>query len=291
MHSFLFFRVFNSKTYLKEFILWIILFVCLILIAGPLALHISYSVPTVKTRNIARHVFSEERARDYLINLTQYGSRVSNTRGNLDARNFLVSQIKRIFAMSKRHLRFEIDLQNFTDPNSNQLQNIVVRVSNPLTKSKNVSSLMLSAHYDSGKHIRKSNDLRKTLFFSLVEFSPGASDDGSGVVILLELLSNLVNDVAVTFSDVHLIVLFTNGEEQGLTGAIAFITDHIWRHNIRRFINVDAVSCNQVASLIQIEPSQVSFNLYPEDCEIDIGSKVKLVVDIYKLLKEKFMSS
>jgi hypothetical protein len=165
MHSFLFFRAFNSRTYLKEFILWIILFVCLILIAGPLALHISYSVPTVKTRNIARHVFSEERARDYLINLTQYGSRVSNTRGNFDARNFLVSQIKRIFAMSKRHLRFEVDLQNFTDPNSNQLQNIVVRVSNPLTKSKNVSSLMLSAHYDSGKHIRKSNDLRKTLFF------------------------------------------------------------------------------------------------------------------------------
>jgi Zn-dependent M28 family amino/carboxypeptidase len=99
-----------------------------------------------------------------------------------------------------------------------------------------------------------------------VEFSPGASDDGSGVVILLELLSNLVNDVTVTFSDVHLIVLFTNGEEMGLQGAQTFITDHAWRYNIRRFINVDAVSCNQVASLIQIEPSQVSFSLYPEDC-------------------------
>src|SRR5690349_14997416 len=89
----IFFRVLNSKKYLTQFILWIILFVCLILIAGPLSLHISYTLPAVKPRNIAAHVFSEERARDYLINLTQYGSRVSNTRGNFYARNFLISQI------------------------------------------------------------------------------------------------------------------------------------------------------------------------------------------------------
>ncbi len=109
----------------------------------------------MKTRNIAGHVFSEERARDYLINLTRYGPRVSNTRGNFDARDFLISKIQRIFSMSKRHLRFEIDLQNFIDSGHNQLQNIVVRVSNLPTKFKNVSSLMLSAHYDSGKYVLK----------------------------------------------------------------------------------------------------------------------------------------
>ena len=68
--------------------------------------------------------------------------------------------------MSKRHLQFEIDLQNFTDSNHNQLQNILVRVSNPITKSKNISSLMLSAHYDSGKCIHKFNDLEEKFFFS-----------------------------------------------------------------------------------------------------------------------------
>jgi hypothetical protein len=55
--------------------------------------------------------------------------------------------------MSKRDLQFEIDLQNFTNSNHNQLQNILIRVSNPATTSKNVSSLMLSAHYDSGLFI------------------------------------------------------------------------------------------------------------------------------------------
>ncbi len=95
-----------------------------------------------------------------------------------------------------------------------------------------------------------------------MEFSLGGSDDGSGVVILLELLSNLVNDLTLNFSDVHLIVLFTNGEELGLKGAEAFIANHNWRSNIHRFINVDAISCNEVASLMRMKPSQVVFNLY-----------------------------
>ncbi len=95
-----------------------------------------------------------------------------------------------------------------------------------------------------------------------MEFSPGGCDDGSGVVILLELFSNLVNDLTVTFSDVDLIILFTNGEESGLEGAKAFITNHTWRFNIHRFINVDSASCNEVASLLQLKPSQVFFSLY-----------------------------
>jgi hypothetical protein len=105
----------------------------------------------MKRRDISLDIFSEERARDYLNNLTKFGSRVSHTRGNFDAQNYLITQIKRIISKSKRHLRFEVDLQNLTDFDHHQLQNILVRVSNPTTKYKNVSSLLLSAHYDSGK--------------------------------------------------------------------------------------------------------------------------------------------
>ncbi|CAF0855189.1 unnamed protein product [Rotaria sordida] len=225
----IFIRQFNSNNYLKQFILWIVLFICLILIAGPLALHISSVLPTVKTRNIPLHLFSEERARDYFSNLTLYGSRVSNTRGDFYTRRFLITQIERICSISKRHLQFEFDLQNFTDLQHNQLQNIIVRLSNLTTKSKNVS----------------------------MEFSPGGSDDGSGIVILLELLSNLVNDLTLTFSDVHLIILFTSAEEINSQGAKEFITNHIWRSNIRYFINIDAASCNEKASLNRIIPSQL----------------------------------
>jgi Zn-dependent M28 family amino/carboxypeptidase len=92
-----------------------------------------------------------------------------------------------------------------------------------------------------------------------VEFSSGSCDDGSGVVVLLELLSNLINDVTMNFSDVHLIVLFTNGEEMGLLGAKAFITNHSWRWNIHRFINLDSTTCTESAGLVHIGSSKVIF--------------------------------
>jgi Zn-dependent M28 family amino/carboxypeptidase len=91
-----------------------------------------------------------------------------------------------------------------------------------------------------------------------VEFSPGGGDDGSGVVTLLELLSNLVMDPEITFSHVHLIVLFTSGEELGQRGAQAFVTNHPWNNNIRRFINIDSYSGQEKAILFRVKPSQVS---------------------------------
>ncbi|CAF0876917.1 unnamed protein product [Adineta steineri] len=51
--------------------------------------------------------------------------------------------------MNQRHIQCEPDLQNFTDFEHNQLQNIFVRVSNTLNKSRNIPSLMLTAYYDS----------------------------------------------------------------------------------------------------------------------------------------------
>ncbi|CAF1394774.1 unnamed protein product, partial [Rotaria sordida] len=61
------------------------------------------------------HPFSEDHTRDYLINLTEYGTRVSNTHGHFHARNFLISKIKGICSMNTRHCRCELDLQNFAD--------------------------------------------------------------------------------------------------------------------------------------------------------------------------------
>ena len=95
----------------------------------------------------------------------------------------------------------------------------------------------------------------------IVEYSPGGSDDGSGVVTLLELLSNLINDPVITFNQVHLIVLFTTAEEIYLAGAEAFVRKHEWTSNVRRFINIDSIGGNEKAILFRAKPSQVCFNL------------------------------
>ncbi|CAF1479747.1 unnamed protein product [Adineta ricciae] len=235
-------RIFHSKMHLKQFILWIVMFICLMIISGPLALYVSYAVPTVKLRSVSHDQFSEQRALDYLNNLTQFGSRVRNTRGNFQARDYLISELRRIDSRNKRHLWFQIELQNFTDAKENLLQNVLVRVSNASKMKKHMPSLMLSAHYDS------------------VEFSPGGCDDGTGVVTILELLSNLVHDSTTTFSTMDLIVLFTNAEESGLVGAKAFANHHRWQSDIRFFINVDSMSCNEVAFLMEMTQSQLAID-------------------------------
>jgi hypothetical protein len=71
----------------------------------------------------------------------------------------------------------------------------------------------------------------------------------------------MVNDLTLTFVEVNLIVLFTAGEEMGLEGAFAFIFDHVWRSDIRRFINIDAAGCTEKATLLRMRPSQVQFTL------------------------------
>ncbi|CAF1151056.1 unnamed protein product [Rotaria sordida] len=135
-------------------------------------------------------------------------------------------------------VQFDLSLQNFTTHDIDQLQNIAVRISNPSSRP-DTPCLMLAAHYDS------------------VEFSSGGSDDGSGVVTLLEVFSNLVNDPIITFDQVHLIVLFTSAEELGLRGAAAFISNHTWKTSVRRFINIDSTGGNGKAILFRVKPSQI----------------------------------
>jgi hypothetical protein len=139
----------NRTNFYKNLLLWVILFSCFFAIAGPLALHLSYALPTVKSRLIPLHEFSEERARDFYPNLTQYGPRVSNTYGDYQTRDFLISQIYRIRSMARKSIQFEISLQNFTTADIEQLQNIAVRLSN-INSPSTTPCLMLVAHYDSG---------------------------------------------------------------------------------------------------------------------------------------------
>lgn len=97
-----------------------------------------------------------------------------------------------------------------------RVQNILVRLPGQEPSSK---SVLLVAHYDS------------------VPLSPGASDDGSGVVTLLETLralkagSPLKNDV---------VALFTDGEEVGTTGASSFVNEHSWARNVGIVLNFEA---------------------------------------------------
>ncbi|MCA1593909.1 MAG: M20/M25/M40 family metallo-hydrolase [Acidobacteria bacterium] len=95
------------------------------------------------------------------------------------------------------------------------VRNVVARMKG----TDNSTALMLAAHYDS------------------VPTAPGASDDGAGVVTLLETLRALKAGPPLK-NDV--IFLFTDGEELGLLGAHAFVAEHPWMRDVGLVLNFEA---------------------------------------------------
>lgn len=94
------------------------------------------------------------------------------------------------------------------------VENILIRL--PGTDPD--GAILLIAHYDS------------------TPGAPGAGDNGTGVVALLEVLRNL-HSGSLLRQDV--IFLFVDGEEPGLIGSNAFVAQHPWFEDIRLVINMD----------------------------------------------------
>jgi hypothetical protein len=70
-----------------------------------------------------------------------------------------------------------------------------------------------------------------------VPAGPAASDDGSGVAVLLETLRALHAGPPLEHD---VIALFTDGEEVGLLGAAAFVREHRWAKDVAAILNFDA---------------------------------------------------
>lgn len=95
------------------------------------------------------------------------------------------------------------------------VENIIAR----LPGSANTKAVMLTGHYDS------------------VPTGPGASDDGAAVAAMLETLRALKAGPPLK-NDV--IFLFTDGEENGLLGAQAFVNEHPFKQDIGLVFNFEA---------------------------------------------------
>ena len=93
--------------------------------------------------------------------------------------------------------------------------NILVR----LKGTTDEKAVLLVSHYDT------------------VPSSPGASDDGSAVVSILETLRALKSSQPLR-NDV--IALFSDAEEVGMRGALAFVYQHPWAKDVGVVLNFDA---------------------------------------------------
>lgn len=127
-------------------------------------------------------------------------------------------------------------------------------------------SLLILTHYDSAPHS-----------------SFGASDDASGVAVILELL-RIIKEKNQTFKN-DIIVLFSDAEELGLNGAQLFVEKHPLAKDVGLVLNFEARGSGGPSNMI-LETNHGNANLIKGFSEIKMNQPLtnSLMYSIYKLL-------
>ncbi|EDW32410.1 GL11618 [Drosophila persimilis] len=186
--------------------------------------------------------FIAQRAEDTLIELTRIGPRVVGSAANEVATvDFLRAEVAKVEAEMSDRYEIEIDVQQASGAymhwemvNMYQgIQNVVVKLSE--RNSSNENFLLMNSHYDS------------------VPGSPGAGDDGSMVVSMLEVMRVIAKAGEPLAHPI--VFLFNGAEENPLQGSHAFITQHKWAKNCKALINLDSAGSGGREILFQSGPN------------------------------------
>lgn len=245
---------------------WLLLITALVLwisILFQIGYNLHWKVPNIKESgwnkalndngtSIDVPVFSERIARDHIHNLvTKIGLRVVGTKQEDEAKQYLLSQLNSLKAendnkgLDRFIENFEIDVQIADGSHRfdlmgfpiikayNNITNIIVKLSCGLHCDNN-GAILINAHYDS----------------TIV--SPGASDDGAGIAIMLEVVRILVNKNKSSGKLKNSLILLFNGAEETLQDAShAFVTQHTLSKNVKGLINLEAMGQNGREILFQ----------------------------------------
>ncbi len=157
--------------------------------------------PSPLPTNVPASEFSAERAAEH-IRLIAQQPRPTGSLANAAARNYILAKLK------------ELNLETETQRDGN-LENLVARIAG----TRSAEAVLLTAHLDS------------------VAEGPGATDDGSGVAVLLETARALAAEGPLPNT---VMFLFTDFEEGGSVGARMFIANHPWARDVRVVIGFDA---------------------------------------------------
>ncbi len=186
--------------------------VCVVVIAVAWAAMGMSGPPEAVPASAPQTEFSAERALAHVTAITA-APHPTGSEANLQVRGYLLSEL--------RKLGVEPQVQSATGVTSRwyaaagTVQNIVARLAGT---EKGGKALALVSHYDS------------------VPAAPGAGDDGAAVGAMLEALRALKAGPALKHD---VIFLFTDGEENGLLGASAFMDEHPWAKEIGAVLNFE----------------------------------------------------
>lgn len=172
-----------------------------------------FSPPPSLDVNAAPTEFSAQRALLHLESIAEQPHAVGS-QAHAKVRDYLIDELKKL-GLTPQIQNASVATTFFGSVRGADVQNILARIPGRAS----TKAVALVAHYDS------------------MPTSRGASDDGAGVVTLLETARALVSSKDLA-NDV--ILLFTDAEENGLLGARAFVAQHPWAHDIGIFFNFEA---------------------------------------------------
>jgi len=182
--------------------------------------------------------FSAERAIEHIKVIAQE-PRLVGSPGFENARDYVMSEltaldltpeVQRTTVSASAELLAQLGRPpDLPDLPPEEVENVIARIEG--TESQD--TILLVAHLDS------------------VSNSPGATDNGSGVAVLLETARALHAGPPLRNP---VILLFTGPEETGLQGAVAFITEHPWVEDVKLVINVDAGGLTGPSELTNTSP-------------------------------------
>src|SRR5688500_2014204 len=171
-------------------------------------------------------LFVEANARAHVSMLAgTIGSRPVGSAANAKAREYIVDQLKQA--------GFDVRVQE-ADGRRHELGR-TARVSNiiGILPGQRSEALGLVSHYDSSPD------------------APGASDDGLGVAVTLEAARVLAAGGTPQWT---VFALITDGEESGLLGAAALVTDREVMERLRAYINLESIGSSGTSVLFETGP-------------------------------------
>jgi len=205
-----------------------------------------------------KSVFSTERALTHLKEISKQPHYVGSP-DHQEVRDYIIAQLE--------HLGLEVQIQEGYSYNKKwesitKSKNILARIKG----SDNSKALMLLSHYDSNPHS-----------------SLGASDDGCGVVTILEGLRAYLSNNRTPQNDI--IILISDAEELGLNGAILFVDEHPWAKDVGLILNFEARGSGGPSYML-IETNGGNHNLVEGFIKANPQYRVgnSLAYSIYKML-------
>jgi hypothetical protein len=184
------------------------------------------SVSTVAACSRDPVVFSEQNARSHVAMLAgTIGSRPVGSEANARARAYVIDQLK-LFGYDVRVQ--EIDARRPELGRTARVSNIIA-----VLQGRRPEAIGLLSHYDSASD------------------SPGAADDGVGVAVSLETARVLAARAERPWTT---LILVTDGEESGLMGAAALVTDRDVTSSLHAYINIEAAGSSGPPMLFQAGP-------------------------------------